>query len=222
MVFVKKIAVIYTSLGPLVESFYKVLKETLDECEIIRIADDSLIRDVKKLGAPDENIKKRTFLHIESAIEAGADMVIIACSSVGEVAQEADAKYPVPVVRIDEGMMDRALDTGDRIGVIASLGTTITPTVNFLQAKAAQRGKDPRIVSCVAEGAYEALNAGDSAKHDALITEAAKKLAKEADVILLAQGSMARLEEPLNQVIPVPVLSSPKNCALAVKKALGL
>ena len=173
MVFVKKIAVIYTSLGPLVESFYKVLKETLDECEIIRIADDSLIRDVKKLGAPDENIKKRTFLHIESAIEAGADMVIIACSSVGEVAQEADAK-------------------------------------------------DPRIVSCVAEGAYEALNAGDSAKHDALITEAAKKLAKEADVILLAQGSMARLEEPLNKVIPVPVLSSPKNCALAVKKALGL
>lgn len=218
----EKIAVIYTSLGPLVNSFYQVLRETLDGCEIIRIADDSLIRDVKKLGAPDENIKKRTFLHIESAIEAGANMVIIACSSVGEVAQEADAKYPVPVVRIDEGMMDCALDTGNRIGVIASLGTTIEPTVNFLRAKAEERGMEPQIVSCVAEGAYEALNSGNSTLHDSLITDAARKLAESVDVILLAQGSMARLEEPLSRELPVPVLSSPKTCALAVKKSLGL
>ena len=154
-------------------------------------------------------------------------MMVIACNTITATClDELRARYPsIPIIGIISPAaktIARTCDETNRIGVIASLGTTITPTVNFLRAKAAQRGKDPRIVSCVAEGAYEALNAGDSAKHDALITEAAKKLAKEADVILLAQGSMARLEEPLNKVIPVPVLSSPKNCALAVKKALGL
>ena len=81
----KKIAVIFTSFGPLVNNFKKILNDTLEDCELICIADDSLIRDVMRTGAPDENVEKRTFLHIESAIAAGAQMVVIACSSVGQV-----------------------------------------------------------------------------------------------------------------------------------------
>ena len=215
-----QIAVLFTSMGPLIANFTETLKETLGPCQIIRIADDSLIRDVKLRGAPDDNLRKRTFLHIESALLAGAELVVIACSSVGEVAKAAQAAFPVPVIRIDEAMMDRALETGRRIGVIASLSTTVGPTVGFLREKAAERGMNPTILTAVAEGAYEALNAGDEAKHDELITRAAVAMAPGVDVILLAQGSMARLETPLSQRVAVPVLASPKPCALAVKSAL--
>ena len=214
----KKIAVIYTSLGPLVNHFHKILTEAVPGVEIIRVADDSLIRDVQKRGKPDENIEKRTFLHIESVIEAGAEMVIIACSSVGELAPKADARYDVPVIRIDDAMMNRAVHSGEKVGVVATLQTTIEPTVAFLLEKAKAAGKDVQVISRVAEGAYQALNAGDVEKHDALVTEAAKELEKETDVVILAQGSMARLLEPLSRVLSVPVLTSPETCADAVKE----
>ena len=216
----KKLAIIFTSLGPLVANFTQILKDTLEDCELIRIADDSLIRDVQKLGAPDENITERTFCHIEAAVKAGADMVVIACSSVGELAPLADAKFPVPVIRIDSAMMDRALEAGDRIGVIATLQTTIGPTVGFLEEKAKAAGKAPQIISRVAEGAYQALNSGKPEVHDELVTACAKGLAKEVDVIILAQGSMGRLGKPLSELLPIPVLTSPDSCALAVKEML--
>ncbi|NLI22879.1 MAG: aspartate/glutamate racemase family protein [Clostridiales bacterium] len=215
-----QIAVLFTSLGPLVASFAETLAETLGPCRIIRIADDSLIRDVKLRGATDDNLRKRTFLHLESALLAGAELIVIACSSVGEVAKAAQAAFPVPVIRIDEAMMDRALETGPRIGVIASLATTVGPTVSFLREKAAERGMNPTILSAVAEGAYEALSAGDEGLHDELVTRAAVAMSPDVDVILLAQGSMARLEAPLRQRVPVPVLASPKPCAMAVRSAL--
>lgn len=217
----KKIAVIFTSFGPLVNNFSQILADTIPDCELIRIADDSLIRDVKRLGKPDANLEKRTFLHIESAVAAGAQLVIIACSSVGAAAQAADRIFPVPVLRIDAAMMDQALETGNRIGIIASLGTTIEPTVNFLKEKALLAGKHPLIISRVAEGAYEALNNGSPSLHDELITKTALKLAEETDVILLAQGSMARLGQSLSSLLPVPVLTSPKSCASAVKEMLN-
>jgi hypothetical protein len=35
---------------------------------------------------------------------------------------------PVPVIRVDEAMADQAVKTGPRIGVIATLSTTLEPT----------------------------------------------------------------------------------------------
>ena len=61
----------------------------LGNYQIVRIAGDSLIRNIEKSGKPDENNRRRTSLHIESAVLAGAEMVIIACSSISEVAKEA-------------------------------------------------------------------------------------------------------------------------------------
>ena len=216
----KKIAVIFTSMGPLVNNFTKILKAALPDVELIRIADDSLIRDVKKIGSPNENIIQRTLLHIEAVVKGGAELVVIACSSVGEIAPLADQIFDVPVIRIDSAMMDKALEIGKRIGVIATLKTTITPTVGFLKNKAKKADKDPEIISCVAEGAYEALNNGDPDKHDQLVTDAAKELAKNTDVIILAQGSMGRLGEPLNKLLDIPVLTSPDSCAEALKKMI--
>jgi Asp/Glu/hydantoin racemase len=216
----KRIAVMYTSFGPLVNYFHGILSETLKGWEIIRIADESLIRDVMRTGAPDDNIRSRAFAHIQSAVEAGAQTVVIACSSVGEVAEEARERFPVPIVRIDDAMAARAVQTGSRIGVIASLETTIGPTVRLVQKAAAAAGKDAVIVSRVAKGAYEALGAGQSELHDELIAGCAREIEAEVDVILLAQGSMARLEEPLGRQVAVPVLASPGACAQALKAEL--
>jgi len=53
-----------------------------------------------------------------------------------------------------------------------------------------------------------------------LLTEAAEQLAEEADVLILAQASMAHLAPVLNQRNRVPVLASPDLCVEALGRYL--
>jgi hypothetical protein len=71
----------------------------------------------------------------------------------------------------------------------------------------------------LAEGAFPAITAGDAETHDRLIAETAKRVADSCDVILLAQGSMARMEKPLAELTGKTVLSSPR---LGIEQIKGL
>ena len=51
---------------------------------------------------------------------------------------------------------------------------------------------------------------GDREKHDAMIIEQAMELAEKVDLIVLAQASMSRLAEVLQEKTGMTVLSSPR------------
>ncbi len=80
-----------------------------------------------------------------------------------------------------------------KIGVLATLPTSPKGTCRLLNEEAAAQKKDIEIVTSVAEGAFDALVAGDVKKHDEMVTEALFKLAKEVDVITFAQISMSKI-----------------------------
>jgi Asp/Glu/hydantoin racemase len=112
-------------------------------------------------------------------------------------------------------MADQAVSSGKRIGVIATLSTTLEPTSDLVKRRAAAAGKEIELVSRLCEGAFDALMDGDSATHDKMVASALKQLSKEADVILLAQASMARVVDTLDAADKrVPILASP---AIAIK-----
>lgn len=92
--------------------------------------------------------------------------------------------------------------------------------MRLVRAKAAQAGRQVTVVEGLAEGAYEALIAKQPEKHDQLLAEAADRVAAQADVIVLAQGSMARMETALAARTGKPVLSSPRRGVLEVKETL--
>ncbi|MNW00482.1 hypothetical protein D3C71_1959810 [compost metagenome] len=75
-------------------------------------------------------------------------------------------------------------------------------------------------MDALAEGAYQALVSGQPEEHDRLVLEAAKSVARHADVLVLAQGSMVRMEEALKQVTGLPVYSSPRLGVMAVRAEL--
>lgn len=215
----KKIAVVYTSMGGLVASLKKTLADVTG-CRVISIADDSLIQDIIDAGRITDSACSRMAHYYEAAADSGADLVISACSSVGDLAEEAAKTLCVPLLRIDHAMICKAVAAGSRIGVLASLGTTMDPTIRYVRQLAAEAGKAVTVVGLVANGAYEANSSGHSELHDALLEKAACELAAEVDVIVLAQGSMARMEQRLQELTRVPVYSSPRLCAEEAKKIL--
>jgi Asp/Glu/hydantoin racemase len=205
----KTLGLIHTS-ATLVPVFAQLCKDKLPGVNVFNIADDSLVKNIISAGSLTASIARRVAAYLESAELAGADYIMVTCSSIGP-AVEAGAKLTgVPVLRVDEPMADRAVATGRRVGVIATLRTTLEPTADLIQRRAVLAGKSIELTSRLAEGAFDALMSGNAAKHDELVAAALKDLAKQVDVIVLAQASMARVVDTLPQEDKrVPILASP-------------
>ena len=153
------------------------------------------------------------------AAQDGADAVLNICSSVGEVAdcaQDAARYIGVPIVRIDEEMCRDAVRRGKRIGVMATLPTTLEPTKNTVKRVAREMNREITIVDSLVDGAFGL----DQDQFRALLLNNAEQIKDQIDILLLCQGSMAYCEEYLEEKIGVPVVSSPRYGAAALKDAL--
>ena len=205
----KKLGLVHTS-ATLVPVFGQLCKAKLPNVEVFNIADDSLVKGIMAAGHLTAQISRRVAGYLESAELAGADYILVTCSSIGPAVEAAAKLIGVPVLRVDQPMADQAVQTGKHIGVIATLRTTLEPTADLIERRAEKAGRQIKLTSRLCEGAFDALMNGDAAKHDALVAGALKELSQSADVIVLAQASMARVEEGLAPADKrVPILASP-------------
>jgi len=149
------------------------------------------------------------------AHDGGADAVLVTCSSIGRATAMAQAQFRFPVIRVDEAMAEKAVESGLRIGVAATLKTTLEPTLELLRETAERSGRTVKLIPALAAGAFEAVSAGDTAGHDRILLAALADLLPQVDVVVLAQASMARVAALLPAGGP-PVLSSPE---LAMRRA---
>lgn len=207
----KTVVAVYTAMAiGLMNDIKQLVAEEIPDCRLINIADDCLIQDVIKAGGPTVGVTRRLLSYYHAAEDAGADVILNTCSSIGEVADIGKKCAKVPLVKIDDAMALKGVQMGERVGVIATLPTTLGPTVRLVQRKADEIGKKVVVVEGLAKGAFEALMSGKADEHDALILQTAKDIAAQVDVIVLAQGSMAKMQDKLAEATGKPVLSSPK------------
>jgi Asp/Glu/hydantoin racemase len=205
----KTLGLIHTS-ATLVPVFAQLCKAKLPDVDVFNIADDSLIKDVIRRGELTPQTAQRVAVHIASAEAAGADYILVTCSSIGRAVEAAAGQVMVPVLRVDQPMADQAVQTGKKIGVIATLPTTLEPTADLISRRAGKAGKQVELTSRLCEGAFDALMNGDGAKHDTMVAAALKELSQQVDVIVLAQASMARVVDGLSAADKrVPILASP-------------
>jgi aspartate/glutamate racemase len=204
----------------MLEPTKKLIAENLSGVNLINIVDDSLIQEVISSGGITPGIKRRLINYYYSAIDAGADIIFNTCSSVGDIAIAAREIIPIPIVKIDDAMAHQAIDEANRIGVLATLSSTLDPTIRLLQSFAQDQNTDVSLVDGLADGAFQAIIAGNAAKHDALILETAERIVEQVDIFVLAQGSMARMAEELSRKTGKKVLSSPLLGVLNLKEYL--
>jgi Asp/Glu/hydantoin racemase len=206
---VKTLGLIHTS-ATLVPVFQQLCNQHLPGIQVFNIVDDSLIKNVIKCGELRPDTARRVVGYAASAESAGADFILYTCSSIGAAVETAATLTKVPVLRVDQPMADKAVQTGRRIGVIATLPTTLDPTTDLVKRRAALVKKEVQVIAKLCEGAFDALMSGDTAKHDAMVVKALKELSSETDVIVLAQASMARVVDTLDEADKkIPILASP-------------
>ena len=220
-----KVGIVYTSTTPeLIEDVNREVKARLGEdVEIYAQQDPSILNDVREAGYVTAAPAARLITMYMNAVQEGCEAILNVCSSVGETADAAQdiARYTgVPIVRIDEEMCREAVrlagQVSGRVGVMATLPTTMAPTVGTVRRTARELGKPVEVVECLVEGAF-GLNQDEFRSR---MLACALEIKDQVDVIVFAQGSMAYCEAYIAKQLQKPVLSSPRFGAEALREAL--
>lgn len=204
-----KLALVSTGIG-VVEPITAIVRELSPETETFNIVDDCIVKSI----AANQNVVpswvfRRMAAYFTLAEEAGADAALLTCSSISEAVDVSAPFVKIPIFKIDEPMADKAVSLTGRIGVAATLKTTLEPTKRLLHARARLAGKTISLSETLCPGAFETLQQGDAATHDEMVRNAVTGLLTQCDIVVLAQASMARAVQSLGQS-QERVLTSPR------------
>jgi Asp/Glu/hydantoin racemase len=198
------LAIIHTTPAT-VTPLKSLAAEIIPDCDVINFVDDSILPQLARNGGNLTEVEERLVHYARFAEQAGADIILEACSSVGEVVAKMKQAVTIPVVRIDEAMAEDAVQKGKRLGVAATLRTTLNPTTRLLQSKS----DNVEITTKLIDSAYRKLLEGDQDGHDTVLLDELVELAQTVDVVVLAQASMARVVAKMSDDMQGKFLSSP-------------
>ncbi|WP_371345675.1 aspartate/glutamate racemase family protein [Ancylobacter sp. IITR112] len=202
----------------LVETLEPLAAQALPGWRLAHKVDESLLAETIRAGELTEATRERLAEAVRHLAD-DADAVLVTCSTLGEAVDTLRPSTPVPLFRIDRGMVEEAVRRARRIGVLATLPTTLEPTGRLIEATAAATGREVTMLARLCEGAFAHLAAGDRDSHDRLVREAFDALAPEVELVVLAQASMARAL-PASAGETVTVLTSPELGIAAVAATL--
>ncbi|MFC4495981.1 aspartate/glutamate racemase family protein [Streptomyces ovatisporus] len=205
-----RVCILHT-VAALPASFEPLLREEAPHVRAYHVVDESLLADTVRHGRLPRTTA-RLAAYVTHAEAAGADAVLVTCSSIGPAAEAVRALTGIPVLRVDEPMAAEAVRRGPRICVLATLESTLVPTAELIRRHAAAGGVRATVTTTTCPGAYDARQAGEGEEHDRLIAEEVRRMAPSHDVLVLAQASMAAAVGTLPGGGPgVPVLTSPRS-----------
>ena len=165
-------------------------------------------------------LQRRLTQLIFYAAEHGADAIGLACSVYAPVVKIVSSLVNVPLISSYGALMAAAVQTGNRIGIIASVPATLRDSEFYLRQTALEHGVpvEPRL--CFAEDLIPVLRAEGQAGFRRRLGEEVVKLAPDVDAVLLSQFSMASTLEYVRGLTSVPVLSAPHCSASRLKELL--
>ena len=217
----KKIAIIHTSFV-IVEGITELFNKIIPEAKLVHIVDDSLLPEILTEKRITKKVIRRMLSYFKAAEDTGADVIFNVCSTVGEVADIAAKIIDTPIVKIDEKMAEEAVARSSKIGVAATLQSTMDPTCRLIEKKAAEAGKEITIERTLCPGAFDALISGNKDEHDRIVMEHVSQLAEKVEIIVFAQSTMARLLDKMDKDLAERILTSPERGVRQTREVLGL
>ena len=198
------------SIVPVESAFAKLWPEA----RLMNLLDDSLSADLARDGRLNDAMTERFLKLGRYAAGTGADAILFTCSAFGPCIEAvARAHAPMPVLKPNEAMVEQAALRGGRIGLLSTFPPTLASMPREFPASI-------ELVPKLAEGALAALDRGDRAEHDRLVTEASKDL-RDCDLIALAQYSLAPTAALVAEATGRPILTTPDSSVLKLKMLLG-
>ncbi len=216
----KKLGIIHAALIT-TRAVQKYIEEIIPEVEVVHWVDDT-IQNTNFACQPGTIPRKNYAKFVQAALsqqEYGVDLILLACSTFNRAAEYARPMIDIPLLQIDRPMMDLAVQDGNRIGLLATVPTTVPASERLLRLAAEEAGKKIDVKLRLCSDAFQVLKAGNSEKHNDMLLEEIEGLSREVDAIVMAQVSMTVLEPRLVHT-KVPVYNSGRTAFNKVRQIL--
>jgi aspartate/glutamate racemase len=205
------------ALSHSVDPINQALAHEWPQASRMNLLDDSLSADLAASGRGLDAAMHQRFQDLAHyAVGTGAQGILFTCSAFGPCIEAVARRYAnLPVLKPNEAMVADAATAAGPVGLIATFGPT-------LASMPPEFPESVQLQTALAEGALDALNRGDTGRHDELIVAQARMLkAAGCKTIALAQFSMARAREACEQATGLPVLTTVHSAVSALKRRLA-
>lgn len=216
----KKLGIIHAALITS-RAVQKYIDEIIPEVEVLHWVDDT-IQTCNFACEPGVIPKKNYAKFVQAALsqqEYGVDLILLACSTFNRAVEFARPMIDTPLLQIDRPMMDLAVQSGRRIGLLATVPTTVPASERLLRLAAHEAGKNIEVEVRLCSEAFQVLKAGNPEKHNQMLLEEIDQLSGRTDAIVMAQVSMTVLE-PFLAATKVPVYNSGRTAFEHIRKTL--
>jgi aspartate/glutamate racemase len=216
----KKLGIIHAALMT-TRAVQKFIDEIIPEVEVVHWVDDT-IQNTNFACAPGVIPQKNYAKFVQGALsqqEYGVDLILLACSTFNRAVEFARPMIDTPMLQIDRPMMDLAVQKGRRIGLLATVPTTVPASERLLRLAAEEAGKKISVKLRLCSEAFRVLKAGNPDKHNDMLLEEIDKLSRHVDAIVMAQVSMTALEPRLTHT-RVPVYNSGRTAFNKIREIL--
>jgi aspartate/glutamate racemase len=216
----KKLGIIHAALIT-TRAVQKYIDEIIPEVEVVHWVDDT-IQNTNFACEPGTIPRKNYAKFVQAALsqqEYGVDLILLACSTFNRAAEFARPMIDTPLLQIDRPMMDLAVRDGNRIGLLATVPTTVPASERLLRLAAKDAGKNIDVKLRLCSEAFQVLKAGNPEKHNDMLLEEIDGLSGEVDAIVMAQVSMTALE-PRLVLTRVPVYNSGRTAFNKIRQIL--
>ncbi|RWI90006.1 MAG: arylsulfatase [Mesorhizobium sp.] len=190
------------------------------EAEAVNLLEDSLSPDRAKSEDISDDLVERFVALTRYAELMGSDAVLFTCSAFSRAIEIAAAEARFPVLKPNEAMFESAIRRGGKTAMIYTFAPAREGMEQEFREEADKINPGASLTGFLAEGAIEAIRAGDIERHNRLVTEKAASLSG-FDAITLAHFSTARARKSVEAVTRIPVLTSPDAAVAKLRRLLA-
>ncbi|HHT24483.1 MAG TPA: aspartate/glutamate racemase family protein [Clostridiaceae bacterium] len=208
----KKLILIHT-VGSVYVSFPRQLQEAANEkIQIESIVDEFFANEANRIGKVTVANKNRFFCLMKAAELADPDIIVVTCSTLSPLIEEIKPYISKKIIAIDDAMCKEAAAKYSNILLVATAESAIEPTKHKI-ISLKDTAKEIKQDIVLIDKAIACLKSGDPETHDNIVMERMAEYKNSSyDSIVLCQASLAHLEKPIQELLGIPVLSTPQRC----------
>lgn len=206
----KTIVLLHTTKATL-ETYPKQIEKALNfPVRIFNMYDDyfATVDIAMPRKEKDDMRLRRLRCFLEAAELMHPDVIVVACSTISVEANRLRSSFSVPVLPMDDAMLEAASESDGRILVFATSPNPISPVTERLKTCAKRKHRNIEIEVSLCERALPYLLNNNREAYKKEVLEHIRHMPK-ADRIVLAQGSTASLQAEIEAACGCPVYSSP-------------
>jgi Asp/Glu/hydantoin racemase len=202
--------------GPMEAAF----QEGFPEAEILHLLDETLLEDFRREGGLSIHSRRKALQMALIAQESRVDGILVTCSTLSPSVDDFRPFLRIPIVKIDEPVIEEVVRTAEAIGLLATAETVLNSVEPLVMAKSREVGCKVSLHRRVKGGIWPLLQKDPAAFYRA-VAQAATEAARECQAVILTQVSLAPGRDFAEEKVRDKIYASPSYAVQALRKILA-